>query len=340
MAIPTQDENKRADAARLAEQLEAELRRLGVWRQTPFPPEAMQFQRAFGGDTMPFEHWIQAVLIPSLRQVAVDGQMPQNSSLMAYAVREFDGREDQMWGLINLLGRVDDLCPSGTPDLARTLYARDSRALRARTIFAVVTLAWAGVCILAAGYISNRVAGMRPDRVLVHANYRGQADTFWRGLSLDAWATGKRESLHGEHATLALPGTSVGGATRTAGSIEIEFASPTSSPVVSEPNVEFSAVGLTRWASANADAQAADPVATSVISLLESLRAGTDDSRAEAALRQLGATLGDTSEHAFELTRYPAASSTGVFFGAFCALFLPPMLVWMVRRHQRNMSRR
>jgi uncharacterized protein YqcC (DUF446 family) len=96
-------------AGELADRLEAELRRVGTWRDEPPPEEEVLAGGAFGMGTVPFETWIQVVLIERLRQVE-RGEMtlPAGSSLAAHAVRELDGVHDRE-GLFDLLRAVDDL---------------------------------------------------------------------------------------------------------------------------------------------------------------------------------------------------------------------------------------
>lgn len=107
-----------SNAAALADSLEAELKRLNRWCGTPLPPEKFEDMGAFGRNTMPFEQWLQFVLIPRIREiVSTAGEFPQTSNVAAYAVRNFDG--DPATGhLEDLLYELDQLIESGsTPDL-------------------------------------------------------------------------------------------------------------------------------------------------------------------------------------------------------------------------------
>jgi uncharacterized protein YqcC (DUF446 family) len=98
----------RALAGELAAAIEAEMRRLGWWRDLP---PAKNVEGAFGRPAMTFDAWIETVLVPSLREVAA-GRLdpPQSSHVAAAAVREFDGY-DEADALIELLSRVDRLSP-------------------------------------------------------------------------------------------------------------------------------------------------------------------------------------------------------------------------------------
>ena len=96
------------EVARRVDAIEAELRRLGWWRDEPLPPEMYNFTQAFAMDTMPFQHWLQFIFIPRVRDIiASEGDFPRSSQVGAQAVREFDGVYEAE-GLISLLSEFDD----------------------------------------------------------------------------------------------------------------------------------------------------------------------------------------------------------------------------------------
>jgi uncharacterized protein YqcC (DUF446 family) len=96
-------------AGELAEQIETELRRLGAWSDDPPPEDVVLAGGAFGMGSVPYETWIQVVLVARLRQVAAgEMELPPGSSVGVHAVREFDGAPDHD-ALIHLLIEVDDL---------------------------------------------------------------------------------------------------------------------------------------------------------------------------------------------------------------------------------------
>jgi uncharacterized protein YqcC (DUF446 family) len=75
-------------------QIEAEMKRIGMWQQEPLKPEQLDFHRAFGGDTMAFEQWLQFIFIPRVRQIiAENGMFPSKSQVGDQAFREW-----KMWG--------------------------------------------------------------------------------------------------------------------------------------------------------------------------------------------------------------------------------------------------
>jgi uncharacterized protein YqcC (DUF446 family) len=94
------------------DEIEAEIRRVRMWQDKPLPAEAMNFQRAFGGDTMAFEQWLQFVFIPRVRSIIESrGKFPSQSEVAGQAFKEW-----RMWGdaqnaddLLRLLKGFDGL---------------------------------------------------------------------------------------------------------------------------------------------------------------------------------------------------------------------------------------
>lgn len=87
--------------------IEAEMKRIGWWREEPLPEEAYNFSQAFAMDTMPFAHWLQFIFIPRVRDIiASQGSFPSRSMVGAQAVREFDG-EYEASEVVTLLSDFD-----------------------------------------------------------------------------------------------------------------------------------------------------------------------------------------------------------------------------------------
>jgi uncharacterized protein YqcC (DUF446 family) len=79
-------------AALKADEIEIELKRLGRWMKDDLPEEAFEDMGAFGSNTMSFEHWLQFVLIPRIREIIQEqSDFPSGSNLAPYAIRYFDG---------------------------------------------------------------------------------------------------------------------------------------------------------------------------------------------------------------------------------------------------------
>lgn len=90
-------------------EIEAEIKRIGWWREEPLPPEMYQFTQAFAMDTMPYVYWLQFIFIPRVRSVVEErGQFPPASSVGGQAIREFDG-QDEAEPLVTLLCEFDAL---------------------------------------------------------------------------------------------------------------------------------------------------------------------------------------------------------------------------------------
>lgn len=95
--------------AEKADEIEAELRRLGWWN-TPKPD--MNFKQAFGMDTMAFAQWLTYVLVPRIREiVATEADPPRSSSVGVQAVRELDG-DPEAEDLKGLLSELDGIIES------------------------------------------------------------------------------------------------------------------------------------------------------------------------------------------------------------------------------------
>jgi len=91
---------------RIADRIEAELRRLGWWRATP-PAEPVA--GPFGEANATFTQWLEFVLCPRLREVAAGTALaPRTSNVSGKAVREFDGQPEAD-ALIQVLSDLDHL---------------------------------------------------------------------------------------------------------------------------------------------------------------------------------------------------------------------------------------
>ena len=94
------------------EQIEAEMKRIGMWQQTALEPEKYEFKAAFAMDTMAYSQWLQFVFIPRVHEViAGKGPFPRQSNVGTQAIREFDGL-DEASDLITMLCEFDGLIES------------------------------------------------------------------------------------------------------------------------------------------------------------------------------------------------------------------------------------
>ncbi len=90
------------------EQVEAEIKRIGLWQPDPLNPDQYNFHSAFAMDTMTFSQWLQFIFIPKVREAAAAQHFPTQSQVAAQAIREFDGIPEASH-LITLLSEFDAL---------------------------------------------------------------------------------------------------------------------------------------------------------------------------------------------------------------------------------------
>lgn len=115
LGIRSEDPAWRGALAAQLDAIETELRRIGYWQDTPIEPQKMQFNRAFGADTMAFSQWLQFVFVPNARaMLAPDRTPPERSMVAAYAVRELDGCDEAL-ELCSLLSTFDATIEARAP---------------------------------------------------------------------------------------------------------------------------------------------------------------------------------------------------------------------------------
>lgn len=103
-------DRRRARLLEIADELEAELKRMRWWMPNPPSEETVLGGGAFGMNAVPFPTWIQVVLVKRLRQAAAgEFEIPRSSSVSTFAIREFDGYQEDTSGLMDLLHEVDHL---------------------------------------------------------------------------------------------------------------------------------------------------------------------------------------------------------------------------------------
>ena len=102
--------------------IENELRRLKRWQDLPLPPEKFEDMGAFGSNTMTFEQWMQFVLLPRIEHIVRNKEeLPTDSMLSTYALRQFDGDADAS-NLIALLNDIDELARGRTLETGLGTY--------------------------------------------------------------------------------------------------------------------------------------------------------------------------------------------------------------------------
>jgi len=145
--------------AALADDLERTMRAIGAWSDPA--PALVPFSQPFAMDTMPFEHWLQLVLVPRLREIAASSEpLPMRSNLAPHAVREFDGDEERMAPLFAVLRRIDEVCPAPVAPLAG-----DPRRARAAVAFVVPVLLWTMIAFQIGTWGAQVATNIFPARV-------------------------------------------------------------------------------------------------------------------------------------------------------------------------------
>lgn len=99
-------DKKCAAALRLADQVEAEMKNLGLWKSAEAGAEMAS--GAFGANSVTFEEWLQFTFLPNLRQTAATNTLPTHSKVAVAAIRNLDGLQGADM-LIDLLSSVDRL---------------------------------------------------------------------------------------------------------------------------------------------------------------------------------------------------------------------------------------
>lgn len=94
-------------------QLEQALQHCGLWSEVAPAADAFASKAPFCIDSMPFEHWLQWVFLPKMRQlVATRMPLPRQSQILPMAEVAFDGRD--VAEVTALLARFDQLMSAPT----------------------------------------------------------------------------------------------------------------------------------------------------------------------------------------------------------------------------------
>jgi uncharacterized protein YqcC (DUF446 family) len=97
-----------ARLAALMDELEAELRGLGLWQQSP--PPVLTSALPFCADVLRFTEWLQWVFVPRTRALLdAGGPLPSRSGIRPMAEEVLAGCDWDSGRLIALLGRVDQV---------------------------------------------------------------------------------------------------------------------------------------------------------------------------------------------------------------------------------------
>ncbi len=163
----------------IADAIERELRRLGVWMTSP-PARVPEFKAAFGADVLPFVHWIQLVMVPRVREIAATRAAIPGRGVAAYAVREFDG-QDEYRGLEQLLYALDEIC---TPQARPQIRLMGWRQIGAALLLFAIAIPLALFGIQFSTRMNDEIDHRFPPRFILSAQLEGLESNAIRWVEL------------------------------------------------------------------------------------------------------------------------------------------------------------
>ena len=90
--------------------IEAELRRLGLWDKQPPPAEALVSDQPFAVDTLSLPQWLQFIFLPTIYRLLENGQaLPERCGVAPMAEEFFRGSGLGTSALEEALLRIDQL---------------------------------------------------------------------------------------------------------------------------------------------------------------------------------------------------------------------------------------
>jgi uncharacterized protein YqcC (DUF446 family) len=90
--------------------IEAEMRRVGLWQETPPSDEALASTQPFCFDAMEFHQWLQWVLIPKTAELIEKNlDLPSVSDIASLAEYRFEQIPEETDELLVLLRKYDQL---------------------------------------------------------------------------------------------------------------------------------------------------------------------------------------------------------------------------------------
>ncbi|GAB4359007.1 MAG: YqcC family protein [Gammaproteobacteria bacterium] len=98
----------------MADAIEGELRRLGLWEQTPPPAQALMSEQPFCFDTLTFTQWLQWIFLVRVRLLLSEHRtLPQVSDIYPLAEHVFEPLDYDSGPLLRQIRRFDELINSG-----------------------------------------------------------------------------------------------------------------------------------------------------------------------------------------------------------------------------------
>lgn len=99
----------------LLRELEAALRRAGLWEFSPPDPAALESVQPFCVDTLELSQWLQWIFLPRMQALLDAGAaLPAKCGIAAMAEVSFTGRENAaLLELVELLRQIDAVIEAG-----------------------------------------------------------------------------------------------------------------------------------------------------------------------------------------------------------------------------------
>jgi uncharacterized protein YqcC (DUF446 family) len=98
------------------QQIEAEMKRLGLWRHLPPPPDAFDNDTPFHADSMDFDNWLQWVLIARFHALLdAEASLPTRCAIAPMAEQVWQEGSGERRHLLALLADFDALFEAQPP---------------------------------------------------------------------------------------------------------------------------------------------------------------------------------------------------------------------------------
>lgn len=100
----------------LLQQLERELKTVGLWQETPPDPQQLRSTQPFSVDTLAFHQWLQFIMIPRIQALIVQQRaLPTAMGVSPMAVQVYKGKLREHRRVIACLRELDTVISGGDP---------------------------------------------------------------------------------------------------------------------------------------------------------------------------------------------------------------------------------
>lgn len=103
-------------AQQLLQQLEHELKTVGLWQETPPDPKKLRSTQPFAVDTLAFHQWLQFIMIPRMEALIVQQRaLPTQMAVSPMAMQVYEGRLREHRRVIACLRELDTVVSGVDP---------------------------------------------------------------------------------------------------------------------------------------------------------------------------------------------------------------------------------